>query len=193
MQAIRHEGIFKSAHEAVVFACNYASQQYAMSPMAKILQRRAGGSGRGLIGLDGAAQSGMVLAELQKMDKAQILAMVARSTPQRERCDCLHACCSGWRVSSMYRDAISELADIVVPVVGTEEVSNRRLRVAIIAKFFGDKTVVIKEVAHSLEITLRTAERQTSVINKYLKEQEKTGWTEFYARLDEIGMLLEVA
>jgi hypothetical protein len=64
----RHEGIFASAEEAITFACNYSSQQYALSPMAKILQRGAYGSGRGLVGLDGAGQAGMVFAELERFD-----------------------------------------------------------------------------------------------------------------------------
>lgn len=188
MNAIQNDGIFKSAHEAIVFACNYAAQQYAMSPMAKLLQRGGRGSGRGLIGLDGAAQSGMVLAELQNIDYVQMLVLVARCAPRKERCECNHACCSGWRPNPLYRDAVSQLVDLVVPALGGA-FTMRRFRLAVIEKFFGEK-IVIKEVASDLNVPPRTAERHASIINAYLKDVEKNGWTEWYGHLDNAGMII---
>ncbi len=190
MQPAKHDGIFKSAQEAMVFACNFSDQQYALSPMAKILQRGPYGSGRGLSGLDGAAQSGMVLAEMEKLDNAHILMLVARCAPKRERCSCTHACCSGWKMNPAYRDAISQLADVVLKEVSAE-ITNRRFRVAVISKFFGEK-ITIKEAAADADLSLRTAERHAAAINRYLKDGEKAALTAFYARLDEVGMLMEV-
>ncbi|CAN7610482.1 hypothetical protein LJR034_004681 [Caballeronia sp. LjRoot34] len=187
MESVKHEGIFRSAHEAVVFACNYAAQQYAMSPMAKLLQRGSSGSGRGLIGLDGAAQSGMVLAELGNIDYVQMLVLVARCAPRKERCECNHSCCGGWKPNPLYRDAVSQLADLVVPALGGV-FTLRRFRLAAIEKFFGEK-LKMKDVAADLNIPPRTAERHASIINAYLKDTEKTAWTEWYGQLDYAGML----
>ncbi|MGP8437169.1 DNA-binding protein [Paraburkholderia fungorum] len=188
METVKHDGIFKSAHEAVIFACNYAAQQYAMSPMAKLLQRGGSGSGRGLIGLDGAAQSGMVLAELQRIDYVQMLVLVARCAPRKERCECKHACCGGWKPNPLYRDAVSQLTELVIPALGGA-FSLRRFRASVIEKFFGEK-IKIKEIAGDLNIPPRTAERHASIINAYLKDVEKSAWTEWYGHLDEAGMIV---
>jgi hypothetical protein len=188
MEAVQHDGIFKSAHEAVIFACNYTAQQYAMSPMAKLLQRGGNGSGRGLVGLDGAAQSGMVLAELQHIDYMHMLVLVARSAPRKERCECSHACCSGWKANPIYRDAVSQLTDLVVPALAGA-FSLRRFRLAVIEKYFGEK-IKIKDVAADLGIPPRTAERHASLIKTHLKEAEKTAWTEWYGQLDGAGMIV---
>jgi hypothetical protein len=188
METVKHEGIFKSAQEAVVFACNYADQQYAMSPMAKILQRGAHGSGRGLIGLDGAAQSGMVLAELQRLDYWHMLVLVARSAPRREQCSCNHACCSGWKANPLYQDAVSQLSDLVVAGLGGA-VTLRRFRIAVIARHFGEK-LKVRDIAEDLGIPPRTAERHASAITAYLKDVEKTAWSSLYAQLDDAGMLI---
>ncbi|SDR47200.1 hypothetical protein SAMN05445850_4521 [Paraburkholderia tuberum] len=191
MEAIRHEGIFKSAHEAIVFACNYTSQQYAMSPMAKLLQRGAHGSGRGLIGLDGAAQSGMVFAELDGLDYLQMLILVARNSPRKERCECTHSCCSGWKPNPIYRDAVSQLTELVMPVLGSA-FSFRRHRYAVVDKYFGEKHD-IKAIAEDLGLPPRTADRHASAIRKFLKDAEKDAWTKWYERLDAAGMLLQTA
>jgi hypothetical protein len=188
MEAIRHDGIFKSAHEAIVFACNYTSQQYAMSPMAKLLQRGAHGSGRGLIGLDGAAQSGMVFAELASLDYAQMLTLIAKNSPRKERCECKHPCCSGWKANPIYRDAVSQLTELVMPALGSA-FSYRRHRHAIVDKYFGEKHD-IKAIAEDLGVPPRTADRHASAIRKFLKDLEKDAWTKWYGRLDSAGMLI---
>jgi hypothetical protein len=188
METSRHEGIFRSAQEAVVFACNYADQQYAMSPMAKILQRGAHGSGRGLVGLDGAAQSGMVLAELQRMDYWHMLMLVARCAPRREQCSCNHACCSGWKANPIYQDAVSQLSDMLATAL-TVLPPVRPFRIAVIARFFGEK-LKVRDIADDLGIPPRTAERHASAIAAYLKDVEKTAWSSLYAQLDDAGMLI---
>ncbi|WP_345815308.1 hypothetical protein AAGS40_23335 [Paraburkholderia sp. PREW-6R] len=188
MEAIEQQGIFKSAYEAVVFACNFSSQQYALSPMAKILRQGAYGSGRDLIGLDGAAQSGMVLAELQRLDYVRMLTLVARTAPIKDECTCNHACCSGWVVNPARRDAVSQLTDVIIVALDTG-VSNRRYREAAVSRYFGEK-LKLAEVAERLDIPKRTAERYAMDIRRYLDGLEKAAWTELNERLDEIGMLL---
>ena len=191
MEAIRHEGIFKSAHEAIVFACNYTSQQYAMSPMAKLLQRGAHGSGRGLTGLDGAAQSGMVFAELDGLDYVQMLILVAKNSPRKGRCECKHSCCSGWKPNPIYREAVKQLTEMVIPALGGS-FSFRRHRHAIVDKYFGEKHD-IKAIAEDLGLPPRTADRHASAIRKFLKDAEKDAWTKWCERLDAAGMLLQSA
>lgn len=187
MEAI-HEGIFKSAEEAITFACNYSSQQYALSPMAKILQRGAYGSGRGLVGLDGAGQAGMVFAELERFDYWPLVALMAGKVIRSERCDCGHACCRGWKMTEMFREAVTQLADYVarvLPVVPPV----KEFRVAVLMKFFGEKVHVL-DVADSLGIKKDAANRHAAAIRKCVREMQKDALTALNERLDEVGMLV---
>lgn len=184
----RHEGIFASAEEAITFACNYSSQQYALSPMAKILQRGAYGSGRGLVGLDGAGQAGMVFAELERFDYWQLLALVAGKVIRSQRCECGHACCRGWKMTDLFHEAVLQLADHVarvLPVVPPV----KEFRVAVIMKYYGEK-VHPEDVAEKLGIPEYAAERHTTAIRKCIRELQKDGLTALSERLDEIGMLV---
>lgn len=82
------EAVFKSAHEALVFAFNYAGQQSPRTPMTRMMQGGALGSGRGLVGIDGAAQAGMVLAAVERLPKEQAQVITVRYGDVRHECPC---------------------------------------------------------------------------------------------------------
>lgn len=186
-----NNGIFRSAQEAIVFACNYSSQQYAMSPMAKLLQGPSRGGGRGLIGLDGAGQAGMVFAELRRIDYWQLAALVTGKLERSERCDCHRSCCRGWKMNPLFEEAVSQLADYVALTL-TPVPPVKAFRVAVIMKHFGEK-VHILDRAESLGIKKASANLHATAIRKCIRELEKDGLTAFSARLDEVGMLLRTA
>ncbi|WP_146230015.1 hypothetical protein [Paraburkholderia tropica] len=184
----RHEGIFRSAEEAITFACNYSSQQYAMSPMAKLLQGPARGSGRGLTGLDGAGQSGMVFRELETLDYWQMLVLVAGKAIRSESCNCLSPCCRGWRMTELFRESVSQLADQVAREA-RDVLPVKAFRVAVLRKHFGDKIHVLDE-AEKLGIDEHPANRHATTIRKWIRELEKKGLTALSERLDAVGMLV---
>ncbi|WP_430228018.1 hypothetical protein [Paraburkholderia tropica] len=184
-------GIFNSAQEAIMFACNFSSQQYAMSPMAKLLQGPSRGSGRGLVGLDGAGQAGMVFAELQRIDYWQLAALVTGKLSRSERCDCRRACCRGWKLNPLFEEAVSQLADYVALTL-TPVPPVKEFRVAVIMKYYGEKTDAL-EVAKNLGIKKSAAERHITAIRKCITDLNKDGLTAFSKRLDEIGMLVRSA
>lgn len=183
----QHEGIFKSAHEAIVFAVNFSGQQYAISPIAKMMQLGAMGSGRGLGGLDGAGQAGMVIAELCQVEYFAAVSLVARCSAPRSRCTCGSPCCSGWQDNSVWREAISQLTEYVLPALAGS-FSNRALRVASVRKHFGEK-LTIQEIADDVGVHRQTAGDQHGKVVKMLKEVEAKGWADFTGRLEECGML----
>lgn len=80
------EPLFLSAHEALIFAFNFADQQYAQSPMARLY--RTPGSGRGLVGVDGAGEAGMIMAEVMRLDQLERDALCVRFTRVRGECHC---------------------------------------------------------------------------------------------------------
>lgn len=79
--------LFRSAHEALLFAYTYADarghpiaaaaeRQIALS--ARDRYEREPGASRGLTGLDGAAQAGMIQAEVERLHPLHQAAIVAR-------------------------------------------------------------------------------------------------------------------
>ena len=188
MEGSNQEGIFRSAHEAVVFALNFASQQYALSPIAKLMQGGALGSGRGLSGLDGAAQAGMVIAELAKLDYYHAVSLVARCATRQIRCSCSSPCCSGWRDSELWREAISIMTDHAIAALAGE-LSNREVRLASVQKHFGHK-VTIQEIADDAGVHRETAGKQHAKIVGALKGLESRAWQAFSSALESGGMLI---
>jgi len=186
-----HDGIFTSAQEAITFAINYSSQQYAMSPMTKLLQGPSRGSGRGLIGMDGAGQAGMVLAELARLDYWQLAAIVTGKIAHSERCDCRRSCCRGWKLNPVFEEAVNQLADYVALTL-TPVPPVKEFRVAVIMKYFGENASPLETAKH-LGIQKNAAERHITSIRKCIRDLEKNGLTAFSERLSEIGMLAKIA
>lgn len=189
-QTVKNPGILKSAKEAMVFALNYSDQQYALSPMAMFLKRDRAGSGRGLKGLDGAGQAGMVWAEITLLPYYQALALIARCTQHRLRCTCGIPCCCGSRPNELWRETTSQLCDYALEAV-TGHVSNRRLRLASTEKVFGAK-VTLDEVADYVGVSKSTAARQHAKIKDFLRTLEHQGWETLTGALEEKGMLIDV-
>lgn len=189
VRAVKHPGILKTAKEAMVFALNFSDQQYALSPMAMFLKRTHAGSGRGLKGLDGAGQAGMVWAEITQLPYYQALALIARCTQHRLRCTCGAPCCSGWRANELWRETTSQLCDYGVTAVAGH-LSNRRLRLASTEKVFGAK-VTLDEVADHVGVSKSTAARQHAKIKDCLRTLEHQGWETLTGALEEKGMLID--
>jgi hypothetical protein len=90
--------LFRSAHEALMFAFTFsdacghpvaAAAERTIAAFARDRYGRETGSGRGLVGLDGAAQAGMIRAHVERMHPLHQVVIVARfsvtDTAQRQR------------------------------------------------------------------------------------------------------------
>lgn len=106
--------LFNNTHEALTFAFNFSSQQYALSPMAKLALQGAGrgaganiGNGKGLVALDGAAQAGMIMAQVERLSSLHRSCIVARYAIKSREC----ACCGHMGPSEPYRAAKSTAHD----------------------------------------------------------------------------------
>lgn len=85
---LKQDPVFKSAHEALTFAFRFAGQQSPKTPMSVMMQTSHLGSGRGLSGLDGAGQAGMVLAALKHLKDDERHVLIARYGDVRRPCPC---------------------------------------------------------------------------------------------------------
>ncbi len=70
---------FKNAQEALIFAFNFSHQQYPRSPMSRAIFQSKGG--RGLGGLEGAAQAGMIKQEVSLLKPIESNYIIARYEP----------------------------------------------------------------------------------------------------------------
>jgi hypothetical protein len=138
--------LFQNADAALKFALRYSSQQYAQTPMAKRLKSNGSiGSGKGLVGLDGAAQAGMVRARLERMGKEQQACLVARFSARVEDCPC----CGGNRMLDEYKESLLALAAWADQFVSNSG-SAQRLRFGVVQAYF-DKKATINKLAEAGE------------------------------------------
>ena len=82
---MQDEILFNSAHGALVFAFNFSGQAYDR-PMMNRLATPSVGTGKGLVGLDGAGQSGFIRAEVKAMGKLSEAIIIARIAPRSTPC-----------------------------------------------------------------------------------------------------------
>ena len=130
--------LFDTAHGALVFAFNFCGQAYDR-PMMNRLAAPAMGSGKGLVGLDGAAQAGMIRAEIQRLGKLAEAILIARLAPRAMPCNCSSYCCAGQKPNREWVEAVSVLADHVRATALAGCTSNGILRREYVVRYFTRK------------------------------------------------------
>ena len=84
------ETLFKGAHQAPTYAFNYSAGSLDRPAMVKMADRTLR-IGRGLAGVDGAAQAGFILSELQARAPLHQRILEAAFLPQTTPCPCCHS------------------------------------------------------------------------------------------------------
>lgn len=116
--AAQDDPLFSSTWSALVFAFNYSSQQYQPSPLARLM-RGPIGRGKGLAGLDGAGQAGMIKQEVGKLPVDEYCAIVARFAVGIER-----------------RAAMRHLMNPAIACLGTSRYTTRMVDI-LVQRFYG--------------------------------------------------------
>ncbi len=179
------EYLFESAFNALVFAFNYAHQQSPDSPMRN-LGKTPGREGKGLNGLDGAAQAGMIRAELSRVSGYGEYALIARVAPKSLTCGCGKTCCAGRKPNAEWTHAIDALSVQMLRVL-SGGVSNYRLRRGCVEKYFGSP-VKIGKLADYCGVHRDTAGAHNVKIVAALKKTEATAWREIDELLKKSGI-----
>lgn len=164
--------LFKSAHAALVFALNYSMQQYDRPLLNRIASGEltagmAPAGGKGLSGLDGAAQAGMIRNELAQLSPIQQAALVASIAPQQLPCDCRVSCCSGWKINQEWANAMSALTTAAAAGALSGCLSNGRLRSMLIQRLFGAK-VTLSKLAEDHRVDERTVSAHHAKLKRWL-------------------------
>lgn len=170
--AVQAVPLFPSAHAALTFALNFSMQQYDRPLMNRIAsgELTAGmtpGGGKGLSGLDGAGQAGMIRAELERLKPIEQAVLVAQAAPSQIPCACGVACCSGWKINPEWQDAMSVLTSAAAPAALPGCVSNGRLRSALIQRLFGAK-VGLAELAERYDKNEKTVSAHQAKLKRWL-------------------------
>lgn len=107
------EPLFKTTHDALKFAFGYMEHQSPKTPLMSMIvsvgDRPPIGNDKGLVGLDAAAQAGMILAEVCRLPDDQHNVIVARY--YRVKHECL--CCGSEVPRDEWKAAIDALSHCV--------------------------------------------------------------------------------
>ena len=87
--AVEGDYLFESLHGALTFAFRYSGQQYSPSVLAQMMKGPSR-SGKGLSGLDGAAQAGLIRGLIGKLPKNELSMITAKfSAEEWERIEAM--------------------------------------------------------------------------------------------------------
>jgi hypothetical protein len=184
------EPIFPSAHAALAFAFGYSPDQYAPSVMAKLIQGGVLGNGKGLVGMDGAGQAGMILAEVHELGPAAENFLAARFAPHTVDCPCRRACCTGRKPALAFVDGIYWIAHESIQALSEESRTrtNYRLRRGLVLRFFGERENM-SELAKFAGVSRDTASQRNAELLPWLKHNEGAAMHAAIVRLKEVGMV----
>jgi len=181
------EPLFASAHAALKFAFNF-SHGTLKRPSINVLATKGGGSGKGLAGLDGAAQAGMVLAELAVLPTAQRFVIEAKFLPQSEPCACKSPCCRGERTAAAWDQAVAWLTQFVLEQGLTATISHYRLRRAVVERYFGVRHS-FPDIAQACGVHKDTASDLNKRVTERFRTEYGTGMYQLEARYKAVGLV----
>ena len=170
--------LFRSGHEACRFAYAYSGQQYPMTIMAKMMKSRSIGSGRGLVGLEGAAVAGTVKRHVEALRGPLPSVLAAWYEPDRNRAE-QHA---------------SRLAEYVIAGLGTGA-HNRRMVLALICRYFripdqNGKPVQLANIASRFDLSQDTITRRWSATRSRLREAHNLADSDIDGALVQSGLVI---
>ncbi len=134
------EPLFQSAHNALLFAFNFSAQQYERPMMNRMADDPVAYVSKGLSGMDGAAQAGMIMSRVLQLPALSQYIVFAHYAPKTLACDCPRPCCAGKKPNELWEAVIMEISRISITAATPGALSYRVLRDAIFRKMFGDKS-----------------------------------------------------
>jgi len=176
--AMTHEPLFSSAHAAIVYALNYSHQQYDRP----LMNRLAGGPapiGKGLSGINGAAQAGMIRGLMGQLSDHECALLVAYCSPKQVPIPGNHGDkivienkavrVQRWSMNPEYQHAVHEVANSrAIQILTTSDFKTvRGIRVACVARCFGDK-INLQDAAEACNVSYPTMKRMHRGVRDYL-------------------------
>lgn len=139
------------------------------------LMRGTIGSGKGLVGTDGAAQAGMIRGRIDEaLSGRHVAILMARFAPAWRPCGCRSPCCSGHRINPEWEAAIQYLTDDVASLFAGS-LSHRQMRRFLIERYFGNdkdasgKKITLEDVARKCGVHRDTATTHNAKVTQLLR------------------------
>lgn len=174
--------LFKSVNAAVRFALNYANDANVERSAMNKLSDPSKGVDRGLSGVDGMGQAGMIRAMMHTTGEFHEACLIARAAVHRIPCSCGAPCCSRSRPNFEWHEAVNYISLEVKRLLELERKEGIRgikddpaLRRTLVAKYFGER-IRIKELAKACEITEMTVAGHQGKFTKIIKKAEGEAW-----------------
>lgn len=163
------EPLFRSTHAALVFAFRYASQQSPKTPLMSLIlnpgdQSGHIGAGKGLVGLDAAAQAGMILSHVDALPDDQHNIIVAKYCREMHECKC----CGQPAPREEWKMAISELSHFV-----EMEGVHRRVRLIMVEKAVIGGKIDMDLICKTYSLSKSTTYRQLADVKVKIKKIER--------------------
>lgn len=180
------EAVFRSARGALLFAFNFTHGTLKKSALAEMMG--ASGGGRGLGGLDGAAQAGMIRAEVDQLPELQRAVLAGRYAPPVVPCPCRRPCCRGEVEGQEWGASVSWITERILHEGLAGTISHYRLRRALVMRYFGRKLSLVS-VADQCRVHRNTASDRNSKVVEYLRKEEKLAEYAIDGRLKQVGIV----
>lgn len=181
------EPLFGSTHAALVFAFNFSHQAYDRP----VMNRMADGpkrSGKGLVGLDGAGQAGMIRAEVATLKPEEQHLLITKFSPRTEQCECRAPCCAGRRPAIEWLESIEWLIQYVLRAGLTGQVSHYQMRRMLVMKSCGVKTTQL-EIADRCGVSRATVAEYMERIGKHFSAAMNRAEVAIDAKLKAKGIV----
>lgn len=172
------EPLFSSAHAAIVFALNYNHQQYD-KPLMNRLSWGAMPQGKGLSGVDGAAQAGMIRGMIGRLSDLECAMLIAYCAPKQVPIPGSHQAIKivdnkqvrlpQWSVNPEYQAALRQIAGTyqIHALASVDNQSVQATRLALVARCFGERVSLV-EFSEKQGIPYRTVKRMHASVRDYL-------------------------
>lgn len=162
--------VFRGVEEALRFAFRHP-QGAPARPMMSRLADGPSRPGRGLSGLDGAGQAGLILSALATLGELHESIAQARYLPHSLPCECGSECCTGYRVNPEWRIAIDAITERTTNLIPHRPIM-LKLRKAVVCRHFGEKVNFI-DIAKTLRVDRDTVSDHANIVVTFLKDQER--------------------
>lgn len=173
------EPLFRSAHNALLFAFNFSAQQYERPMMNRMADDPIGQVSKGLSGMDGAAQAAMVFNQLEHMPALYQYIVFASYAPRSIECACGRSCCAGHKPNEFWLACIREIEEAAITQALPGCISHRVLRRDIVMREFGDKTILLDDIAEKTGVARKTVTDHAARIRFWLNgSRERKGQEE---------------
>jgi hypothetical protein len=168
--------LFNSVPAALGFAFNFNGLSYERPAVYRMATPSKSGSSKGLHGLDGAAQAGMICAKVATLGPLDKNLLMARFCHPSQPCECGVPCCSGRKPNNQWTQAIAYLADYILHTALAGCVSQSLLRKDYVLRYFTRKETKlgIEALAKKHQVARNTVSTHLVRVNKTLKQLEST-------------------